>query len=614
MADPEPALTCLFLWPGYGILSPAFHYLSQKTGSLWFRLKGETVLSRVLRKNKRPLIWVIVSAAVLVLAAAVLLWMFSHYVLLTGKLIPVDSAELDLSGKKVAVSKLLRLTGPELLNLEDCGITVDDYETLAAAFPGCDIRWSVPLSSGSFSNKSREITLAALNDSDLPLFAFFELLEKCDAHGVPDWERLSQLEKLYPEVKFNWDILIDGRYYSSDATEIALEGTVAHSELEEKLPLFKTLKEVSVEDGLLTVDDKLALTSGFPEISFRWNVEGFGMQLPNDTDSLDFSRNNGVDLDQLIYVAPLFPNVRSIDFTGCSYTDDEMLEVMKAFPEADVNWKMTIYGVEVSSLDEEIDLSGIEISDTSEIEDALKYLKNLKKVVMSDCGIDNEDMDALNRRHEDVRFVWTVYFGKKYFLRTDTDYFISSLFTGQAANPMDLNDETIEPLKYCTDMVALDVGHQLFTNADFCKDMKELRFFIGAGGRLSDISALANCKKLYYLELSFSPVHDLSRLLECKELRHLNICNCPTAESLDALAQMTWLERCFMSGGMCYDDKKDREYVSSDEFLPNTYKWLVGVNFYVAWRSDPSYFEMRDALHAYYMIRKPESMSEGQDG
>ena len=283
-----------------------------------------------------------------------------------------------------------------------------------------------------------------------------------------------------------------------------------------------------------------------------------------------------------------------------------MLKVMKAYPDADVLWQLQVCGVDVTSLAEEIDLSGIQFEDSSEIESMLPYFKNLSKVVMCDCGIGNVEMDQLNKRYDDIKFVWKVYFGKKYELRTDADYFISSLYFGYPADPQDLTDETIEPLKYCTDMVALDVGHQHFTNADFCAEMKDLRYFIAAGGRLSDISALANCKKLWYLELMFCAVRDLSPLLECKELRHLNISGSPTAESLHVLAQMTWLERCFMACGTTYDEKKDKEYVYSDEFLPNTEKWLIGVNFYSAWRGHPAYFEMRDALgHAYYMARKP---------
>ena len=40
---------------------------------------------------------------------------------------------------------------------------------------------------------------------------------------------------------------------------------------------------------------------------------------------------------------------------------------------------------------------------------AVGSMAALKKIVMSDCGISNEEMDALNRKFDDVRVVWTVY-------------------------------------------------------------------------------------------------------------------------------------------------------------------------------------------------------------
>ena len=64
-----------------------------------------------------------------------------------------------------------------------------------------------------------------------------------------------------------------------------------------------------------------------------------------------------------------------------------------------------------------------------------------------------------------------------------------------------------------------------------------------------------------------------------------------------------------MAGRANYDNGRQFAYVSSDEFLPDTEKWLLGLeDFYGPWRTHPSYFEMRDALGgAYYMARKPES-------
>ena len=216
---------------------------------------------------------------------------------------------------------------------------------------------------------------------------------------------------------------------------------------------------------------------------------------------------------------------------------------------------------------------------------------------MSDKGA----MDALDKIHEDVRFVLSVRFGKGYVLRTDETTFIASLYYGYPRDRRDLTDKSIQPLRYCTDMVAIDVGHMFYTNVDFCRDMKHLKWLIIGDSMCSDISALANCKELYYLEMFSCYVTDFSPLLECRELRHLNICNLQTADSLDVIAQMTWLERLWMSGPYSFR-RGDRAYLYSDEFLPDTQKRLSGYDSTGdGWRRHPAYYEMRDIFGAYYL-------------
>ena len=55
----------------------------------------------------------------------------------------------------------------------------------------------------------------------------------------------------------------------------------------------------------------------------------------------------------------------------------------------------------------------------------------LEKVVMCNCGVSNEDMDALNKKYEDVRFVWSVRFSI-WTLRTDAT---NSRYSGRKSSP-----------------------------------------------------------------------------------------------------------------------------------------------------------------------------------
>ena len=553
------------------------------------------------RNNRKSFKVALIIAAAVLIWIAVIAYISINYVFIGGRLINKNEESLDFSGMNIKVSRLAKFENPREINLLDSNVTADEYRTLHDLFPDCVIQWSVPLSSGRFDSDSTEISITSLTAEDLEMIAFFSKLEKITADGIPDWRILSELESSCPEIDLDWEIELGNKYYSSDIQVLELNDVADPAELLEKLEAFTGLKKVSITGSALSIDDQLALVEKYPALKYEWVVDLRSFKVPCETRELDYTGIKGADLDQLIKCAPLLGDLKKIDFTGCGYSNSSMKRVADAYPGADVIWEFFIYGKEVSSLSEEIDLSGMEIEDTSEIENALPYLKNLKKVIMSDCGIGDEEMDALNRKYDDVRFIWTVYFGRHYYLRTDATMFIASLFRGYAENPADLTDENIVPLKYCIDMEALDLGHMYFSNVDFCSEMKNLKWLIIAMSRVNDISGLANCTELFYLEMFLCPVQDLSPLLNCKKLRHLNICQCETEPSLDILAQMTWLERCWMSGGGTFDDIRDRDYVRSDEFLPHTMKRWRGLDHTGdGWRNYPTYFEMRDVFNAPY--------------
>ena len=542
-------------------------------------------------------------AGIAIIWIAGIVFALINFTLIGGKIVSKKVEAIDLSGKNVSISGLTRLRALKEIYLLDTGVSIEEYETLIAAFPESYIRWSVPLSSGSYDNESEEISISSITEEDIGRFAYFEKLKRINADGIPDWQLLSLLETRYPDIDVDWGVELSGKCYSSDLTELQLSDRVDLTELYEKLGAFKQLEKVSAKGDVFEIDEQLALVKQYPELNYEWLIMITPEGVPSTTEALDFSGNKDIDLDLLSKSASLFADLKSIDLSGCGFSNAELKKVSDAYPGADVLWQFSIYGQEVSSLDEEIDFSGKQIEDTSDIENALIYLKNIKKVIMSDCGISNEEMDALNKRYDDVKFVWTVTFGSGYRLRTDETAFIASLYYGSAQKARgDLTDSSIEPIKYCTDMVALDVGHQHFSNVEFCSEMKDLKWLIISQTRVNDLSPLANCPELYFLEMFLCPVEDLSPLLNCTKLRHLNICQCPTASSLSVLAQMTWLERCWMSGGFTYDDKTDRDYVYSDEFLPHTMKRLRGLDHTGdGWRNYPAYYEMRDVLGAYYL-------------
>lgn len=301
---------------------------------------------------------------------------------------------------------------------------------------------------------------------------------------------------------------------------------------------------------------------------------------------------------ELLAAAPSFTSLRTLDVRGCGYGNAELTALQKALPETEITASVTLYGQEFTTDVTELDFSGTPLENAAELEELLPLLHKLERVIMSDCGISNEDMDALNKRHEDVRFIWTIYFGRAYYLRTDETAFIASLFQGKQSNYSNLHDEDVEVLKYCEDMVALDLGHMSFTNCEFVRNMLHLRYLILADTPVEDISPLAGLEELWYLELFNCRFHEIAPLLECPALRHLNLCYLDIHD-VELLDKLTELERLwFMSP---FISREEYEWMLT--ILPDTEKQLgmTGASTGGGWRSHPAYFEMRDAFGAFYI-------------
>lgn len=185
---------------------------------------------------------------------------------------------------------------------------------------------------------------------------------------------------------------------------------------------------------------------------------------------------------------------------------------------------------EVMSDTEEVDLSGIDISNL-DMETFLGSMTKLKKLTLKDCGLDNDGYAALQDAHPDVRMIWDIKV-KTYTIPTDSVGF-STLLANEFQPRLD--DGDCKYLKYCTDMVALDLGHNYITNLDFLEYMPNLRVLILVDNfdspskrvRLSDISKLKYCPHLRYLELFANNVSDMSVISELKELEDLNVCYNP---------------------------------------------------------------------------------------
>ena len=551
------------------------------------------------KKNKLA----VVAAAILLVAVAVAAAVFvmnklvanvsGRYMYRSEKVIDLRSAGIeDITG-------LMTLSDPEMIDLRGNTISAEQYSALKERFPGCDIIWDVPLSSGPHSSLSESLTLRSFDHSDIELMKYFPVLSSVDLSGSGvSSDDFRALESALPECILICDVNINNRMYPLFSDHISLNGgDFSASEINAVLQELTLLKEVTVSDCRLTADEQKELTDRYPDIEFGWDIDLCGSRFSNDVTELRLKGFSGNKMDELIKCAPLLKKVELIDLGGSVQDLNDICRIRDAFDMARVECDFRFLDRQISTDERELELSNIKNIDVTDFDLVTKAMPDLEKVVMCDCGIPDETMDELNHKYEGVRFVWTVYVTKYYPLRTDRTYFCGSDRPNAGYVAVSLNDEEIQPLKYCTDIVAMDLGHMHFTRLDFVKDMKQLKYLVISCGMIHDISAVSELESLYWLEMFNNDIKDISPILECKNLRYLNIGSC-TGFDRSPVFEMDFLDYLWYP----YNYFSDEEIERLQAALPNTVCYLDNENANAVsrgWREMDAYNELRDLMHMF---------------
>lgn len=396
------------------------------------------------------------------------------------------------------------------------------------------------------------------------------------------------LSRELPDCAIRWSVPFGGGTADSGSTDLQVTALT-----EGDLHMLSYFPELTKVDAMACGDYGMIarLISRYPHLEVAYQVELEGEVFLPAVEELQLE---GTDLTQLDENLQYLPLVKAVTLSKPVQDGEGLNRLLTHYPDVRFRWTVEAFGKTVPCDITELDLSGIPMTDTREVEAAAACLPDLEKVLMCDCGISNEEMEALNQRWENVLFVWTVDIGPYITLRTDVDNFMP---VGQFG--ASVTTEDCENLRYCTEIRCLDLGHQPVYACDFVAYMPHMKYLILADTGVSDISPLANLKELVFLEIFISPITDMSPLLGCTALEDLNICY--TYGDPEVLGQMTWLKRLW------WDQSDDRGLTAAQqqrlvEMLPDT---EVEFNCHSStggtWRFGQRYYEMRDMLGRDYM-------------
>lgn len=487
------------------------------------------------------------------------------------------------------------------LDLTEQEISVAHYKKLHSALPECDIRWNVPFQGNTISSEATELTVTALSAEDVDVLMCLPHLETLHAPECTDYAQLQQLEQALPQVTVEYQFHFSGSCYDPDTTTIF--ATAADDEEISSLQYLPNLKTI-VACGNDAQTDFTELRSYCQNagISFLLQIAGKTVEDNAEDLTLECVEENEVYLLQYVQ------SLHSLHLVKPEASAETVLALRQQYPDVSITWEVEIAGELYPDTTTEVDLSTTVLEDLAPIEKAMAYFPEAETLILGLCGVDdptwgnskmkdlaecpieNEDVAAFRDRvQEQYKVVWTVRLGPNIALCTDADNFMPNHF-GVGRLP----DDYAYNLRYCIDMVCLDLGHMTVTQIDFVQYMPKLKYLILAWTNVKYIEPIRACKELIFLELDNSAIRDLAPLVDCTALEDLNIGN--TWPDVTALLEMPWLKNVYMIFGSRGDAWKISQALPDTRVVTSGDATVGG-----GWRRMQNYYDMRDMLHAPYM-------------
>ncbi len=384
-----------------------------------------------------------------------------------------------------------------------------------------------------------------------------------------------------PNCEISWLVPFQDSYLDPNTDRITV-----NSLTEEDVALLSYFPNLKTLDAGGCADPSVAfrLQQENEDLKVIYNVNICGKTYPYNTVKLSLKEPEVSQLEGL----KMLPNLKSVRLTEPQGDPAALLALAETIP---MTWTKTAFGREFPSDVTEMDFSedGLAFEDAQAMEAELAWFPNLDLVFFGDVTADNDAMAAYRERQaENYKVAWNIHLNHRVTIRSDIEYFMPyQLYM----NPV---DKDLVNLKYCNDVLCVDVGHMRnITHCEWIAYMPKLKYVILADSNITDISPLAGLKNLVFLELFKTNIMDYSPLLTCTALEDLNLCYSHGDPA--PIAQMTWLKRLWWAGS------REAEKLLPETLTETELEFYSGSSTGGTWRQGQHYYDMRDLLGMPYL-------------
>lgn len=379
-----------------------------------------------------------------------------------------------------------------------------------------------PVLTGDDAVKKVTQVVTAETISDLEKY---KNLQEADLSGSTCYDAILLYMKAHPTVKVTFTIPLGGSTtVKNTVTNVTLtEGSYDYDTAKANLKYITGLKYVNLPSTTLSADKITALKAAYVSISINYTMATQGTEIGTDITSVDLSNITPDQVDAVISQLASFPNVVWAELTASDGSNKLSIADVKKLQDANPNvvfhYSFKLYGKTVSTTDEKIEFVKVSIGNAGEstIREALDILKGCRYFKLDNCGLSNEVLAGIRDDYTRTKLVWRVFqTNKSRSWLTDTEV-LRAVYG--------VNNSNSGVFKYCTDVKYMDFGHNTeMVDISFMGYMPNLEIAILSGSPIKDLSPLANCKKLEFLEIAWcGHVTDISPLAQCDSLRNLNL-------------------------------------------------------------------------------------------
>ena len=360
------------------------------------------------------------------------------------------------------------------LDLRDKEITVEEYEQLRLALPGCEILWKLPFQGLRVGMETRQLTVETMTLEGLANLAYLEKLETIHIHSCPGMEVLDTLAEVVPDCAVTYNVALAGRQVPWNATSLTLTAGDLKAAME-AFAVLPGLRRVTVTDTVTDLDTMLVLRAAYPEITFRFTFLLFDRELSSDAEEVELAKIKMESVEEIERVLPLFNGLQKLVLLDTGLPSEELDALWKRHPETRVVWNVR-FGYTTLRTDRTTLMPMIFGYDGLEEDLALhdKDLTELKYLV---------DLVVLDLGHHDMTNIEFV--------------------------------RTMKNLKY---LIVADTPVVDLSPLAELKNLEYLEVFMNG---LSDLSPLAECTGLVDINLSYNRITDITPLLALPNLENI---------------------------------------------------------------------------------------------